>query len=237
MNLIIAQIPAKEAEPWLLVRHYAKRMCPISYAFGAYRNSELVGIVTFGTPASSPLREGVAGKDWAKSVLELNRLCCVSEKNMASILVGRSLRLLPKPALVVSYADTAQGHVGYIYQATNFLYTGLSAKRTDWKIKGREHLHGATIADESRGKENRAQWMRDKYGDDFYLEDRPRKHRYIYLCGSKSQRSAMREALRYKLEPYPKGESCRYNAEGQIETQTVWHYDTSQTTCLAVSAK
>ena len=129
------------------------------------------------------------------------------------------LRLLPKPSVVVSYADTAQGHVGYIYQATNFIYTGLSAKRTDWKIKGREHLHGATVADESRGQEKRAEWMREKYGDDFYLEDRPRKHRYVYLCGNKQQRAAMRSALRYPVEPYPKGESRRYDASGTIETQ------------------
>jgi len=202
--------------------HYAKRKCPISYAFGAYRGGDLVGVVTFGTPASSPLREGVAGKEWAESVLELNRLCCVSEKNMASLLVGAALRMLPKPSLVVSYADTAQGHVGYIYQATNFIYTGLSAKRTDWKIKGREHLHGATVADESRGQANRAEWMREKYGDDFYLEDRPRKHRYIYLCGNRRQRAVMRSALRYPQEQYPKGESRRYDASGEIETQSTF---------------
>jgi hypothetical protein len=219
--LSVVKMPAKEAEPWLLIRHYAKRRCPISYAFGAYRGQELIGVVTYGTPASSPLREGLAGKEWSESVLELNRLCCVNEKNIASRLVGKSLRMLPKPSLVVSYADTAQGHIGYIYQATNFIYTGLSAKRTDWKVKGREHLHGATIADESRGQENRAEWMREKYGDDFYLDDRPRKHRYVYLCGDKKQKLAMRLALRYQQEQYPKGESRQYDATGKIETQSI----------------
>jgi hypothetical protein len=135
--IIVSPIPSKEAEPWILVRHYAKRKCPISYAFGAFRNNELIGIVTFGTPASSTLRKGIAGNEWMESVLELNRLCCLSGKNTASILVGRALRLLPKPSIIVSYADTAQGHIGYVYQATNFIYTGLSAKRTDWKIKGK----------------------------------------------------------------------------------------------------
>jgi hypothetical protein len=219
--LSVVKMPAKEAEPWLLIRHYAKRRCPISYAFGVYRSGELIGVVTYGTPASSPLREGLAGKEWSESVLELNRLCCVNEKNIASRLVGKSLRMLPKPSLVVSYADTAQGHIGYIYQATNFIYTGLSAKRTDWKVKGREHLHGATIADESRGQENRAEWMREKYGDDFYLDDRPRKHRYVYLCGDKKQKLAMRLALRYQQKQYPKGESRQYDATGKIETQSI----------------
>jgi hypothetical protein len=220
--MTIEPIPTKDAEPWLLKRHYARRMCPVSYAFGAYRGGELQGVVTYGTPVSSSLRKGIAGQEWENNVLELNRLCCVSEKNMASRLVGQSLRMLPKPSLVVSYADTEQGHVGYIYQATNFIYTGLSAKRTDWKIKGKEHLHGATVADESRGQENRAQWMRDKYGDDFYLEERPRKHRYVYACGNKKQRAAMLDDLRYAVEPYPKGESRRYDADATIELQTTF---------------
>jgi hypothetical protein len=221
-TLLVASIPAKEAKPFLLMQHYAKRMCPISYAFGAYRGTELVGVVTYGAPASAPLREGLAGKEWSPHVLELNRLCCVSEKNTASRLVGQSLRMLPKPSLVVSYADTAQGHIGYIYQATNFIYTGLSAKRTDWKIKGREHLHGATVADESRGQANRAEWMREKYGDDFYLDDRPRKHRYVFAVGTKKQQAAIRAALKYPVEPYPKGQSQRYEINSPITTQTAF---------------
>ena len=219
-RLSVLPIPSEEATPWLLAKHYAKRLCPISYAFGAYRDTKLIGVVTYGTPASAPLRSGVCGPEWADKVLELNRLCCENSKNVASTLVGRSLRLLPKPSVVVSYADTAQGHVGYIYQATNFLYTGLSAKRTDWKIKGREHLHGATVADESRGQENRAEWMREKYGDDFYLEDRPRKHRYVFPCGNAKQREQIRAALRYAVEQYPKGESKHYDASATIETQS-----------------
>lgn len=217
--LRVNQIAPSEARQWLLLRHYARRSCPVSFAFGAYRDAELIGVVTYGTPVSSPLRSGVCGPDWAPYVLELNRLCCESSRNVASKLVGASLRLLPRPRVVVSYADTAQGHVGYVYQATNFLYTGLSAIRTDWKVRGKESLHGATIADESRGRQNRAEWMRQKYGDDFYLSIRPRKHRYVYVCGNARQRSQIRSSLRYPIEPYPKGDSQRYNADAPLSTQ------------------
>lgn len=165
--------------------HYAKRWPSISYAFGLFREDSLVGVVTYGTPPSAPLRNGVAGKDHASQVLELNRLCLVDNlRNEASMLVGRSLRLLPKDKIVVSFADTAQGHIGVVYKAANFRYFGLSAKRTDWKVRGKEHLHGQTIADEFRGVIKRAQAMRDKYGDDFYLAPRARKHRYIF-CADK----------------------------------------------------
>lgn len=215
----VLPIKPEEAEPWLLKKHYAKRIPPISYAFGVYKGSQLVGVVTYGTPVSSALRSGVCGKQWTNNIIELNRLCCDNEKNVASTLVGRSLQMLPKPTVVVSYADTEQGHVGYVYQATNFVYTGLSAKRTDWKLKGMEHLHGATVVDMSRGQENRAQWMRDKFGDDFYLQDRSRKHRYVYFVGSKSQKKLMQFALMYEIEPYPKGDSRRYDAGGAVATQ------------------
>jgi hypothetical protein len=215
----VLPIKSAEAEPWLLQKHYAKRMCPISFAFGAYKDNQLVGVVTYGTPASSSLRFGVCGELWINNVIELNRLCCENTKNVASILVGRSLRMLPKPSIVVSYADTEQGHVGYVYQATNFIYTGLSAKRTDWKIKGMEHLHGATVADMSKGQENRAEWMRKKFGDNFYLQERSRKHRYVYFVGNRNQKKAMLSDLMYEIEPYPKGDTSRYDAGASVITQ------------------
>lgn len=219
IEMDVTAIPTKEAIPWLMKKHYAKRKCPVSHAFGAWRGSVMVGVVTYGTPVSATLRAGICGVEWSSCVLELNRLCCENTKNVASRLVGRSLRMLPKPCIVVSYADTDQGHIGYVYQATNFIYTGLSAKRTDWKIEGREHLHGATVADESRGMEHRSEWMREKYGDAFYLKDRPRKHRYVYFCGNNKQRAAMMSSLKYSIKPYPKGATARYDSSATIETQ------------------
>ncbi len=221
MTITVLPITYQDALPWLLHKHYARRSAPVTYAFGAYRDGVMLGIVTYGTPVAGTLRTGVCGEAWADKVLELNRLCCEPEKNLASLLVGRSLRLLPKPTVVVSYADTGMGHVGYVYQATNFLYTGLSAKRTDWKLKGREHLHGASIADLSRGQKDRAKYMRETYGDDFYLQERSRKHRYVFFVGDKWQVKTMREALKYEVQPYPKGDTRRYDAGGDVPTQLV----------------
>jgi len=207
-----------EVEPWLLEKHYANRIPSISYAFGLYEDEILVGVCTYGTPSSATLRNGIAGPENAKYVLELNRLCLDTKtKNAGSVLVGRSLQMLPKPSIVVSYADTEQEHIGYVYQACNFIYTGLSAKRTDWKIKGMEHLHGQTIADMSRGCEgSRSDFMREKFGNDFYLQDRPRKHRYIYVTG---KNKTLKSQIRYQTEAYPKGESKRYDAGKSVKTQ------------------
>jgi len=198
-------INKRQCAEYILKIHYAKRWPSVSYAFGLYLDNVLCGVVTYGTPPSAPLKVGIAGEDHKGDILELNRLCLRNNvKNEASILVGRSLKILPTNKIVVSFADIAQGHLGYVYQATNFIYCGLSAKRTDWKVKGKEHLHGQTIADEFRGVKNRATAMREKYGDDFYLAPRSRKHRYIFIVGSKSYKKKIRKALKYKVLGYPK---------------------------------
>ena len=204
----VSPILRSDCAEYILEIHYARRWPSISYAFGLYRSGVLCGIVTYGTPPSAPLRSGIAGPKFAPSVIELNRLCLLDNvKNEASMLVGRSIRMLPKDKIIVSFADIAYGHNGYVYQASNFLYCGLSAKRTDWKIRGKEHLHGQTVADEFRGVESRVLAMRDKYGDDFYLAPRSRKHRYLYVLGSKRFRRAVMENLRYSIEAYPKQRS------------------------------
>lgn len=204
-QITVERISRKQCIPFLIDVHYAGRLPSISFAFGLHVDGRLEGIVTYGTPPSATLRRGVAGDEYIGNVLELNRLCLLSnQKNHASFLVAKSLRMIGDDRIIVSFADTSQGHVGYVYQACNFLYTGLSAKRTDWRVKGLEHLHGQTIADEFRGVPNRANAMREKYGDDFYLSQRPRKHRYIYIIGSKKFKKSAKASLKYKIEPYPK---------------------------------
>ncbi len=213
----VKSIDAFQCKEWILFKHYAKRLPPIEYAFGLFLDSFLCGIVTYGTPMSSNLK-GIS----KFKMLELSRLVANDNngKNTLSFFVSQSLKMLPKPLIIVSYADIKQNHHGYIYQATNWLYTGLSAKRTDWKIKGMEHKHGATIGDMSRGKENRADYMRLKFGDDFYLEERSRKHRYFYFLGSKMDKKIMNKEMPYKIMPYPKGDNKNYDSSYKTITQS-----------------
>lgn len=210
-NYKVIPIERSACDEFILNIHYAHRYPSVSYAFGLFELSDdkevcdLVGVVTYGTPPSSTLRSGIAGKENIDKILELNRLVLSNNKhNEASILISRSLKMLPKGKIIISFADTSQGHLGTVYQATNFTYHGLSAKRTDWAIKGKEHLHGQTIADEFRGVENRAKAIRDKYGDDFYLKPRPRKHRYIYITGGEKYRKKLYPLIKYKKVDFMK---------------------------------
>ena len=183
----IRQIPYSETKHWILNIHYAKRLPSISYAYGLYRHDEMVGMVSYGTPASPSLCKGICGEEHRSDVIELNRLVLRDNlPNEASFLVSRSLKMLPTPKVVVSYADTAQDHAGIVYQATNWLFTGTTKKRTDMAGKDGKH-------------------SRHHLGDRTNRINRSAKHRYVYFIGTKKEKKILRNALRYDINnEYPK---------------------------------
>jgi hypothetical protein len=199
-NWQVKEIPTRIAQTIIVREHYLHRKAPCSKAFGLFDEaSNLLGVVMYGTPSSAPLRSGIAGASEANNVIELTRLWVDDRapKNGESFLIGRSVKQAGKE-IVVSFADTGQNHLGIVYQATNWLYTGLSAKRTDWHVEG-ENKHGQTWADKYTAAE-----MRETFGEKFVLLPRSRKHRYIFLNGSKSRKKELLALLRYSVEPYPK---------------------------------
>jgi len=183
-------------------KHYLHRKGPCSHAFGLFdKQNRMVGVITYGVSASSTLLKGICGPEESKNVYELTRLWIEDStpKNAESFLIGNTIKLLDRE-IVVSFSEIEQGHVGTVYQASNFMYCGLSKKFRDPKVKGLEHRHHTSYA---HGM-NMAQ-IREKYGDEnVYYVDRPRKHRYIYFNARGKRKKYLLDKLRYKIENYPK---------------------------------
>ena len=223
----VDQIKKEQCKEWFMYKHYAKRMTSISYSFGLFKSKELVGVCSFGRPVAHILVKKAFSGHYQHNFLELNRLVINEnlDKNVLSFFVSQSLKLLKKPKVIVSYADTSQNHHGYIYQATNWLYTGLSAKFKDYMVKGYEHLHGASVLDmvgrsDKNGHLDKVKLLKQKFGEkNVYMIDRARKHRYFYLLGNKKQKKEMKERLVYNIKPYPKGNNKRYDASYKPSTQ------------------
>jgi hypothetical protein len=122
--LRVGPIPISTARAIAEAHHYMHRKPMASHAYGIFEDGAPVGIVTFGTPASRHLQMGACPTD-PSAVIELNRLWVDDRmpRNTESWFVSRALRMLP-PRIVVSYADTAHGHMGYVYRALSFDYAG-----------------------------------------------------------------------------------------------------------------
>tara|TARA_R100000482_G_scaffold10624_1_gene3135 strand:- start:38 stop:598 length:561 start_codon:yes stop_codon:yes gene_type:complete len=175
----------KLADPFILEIHYAKRKPSISFAYGLYDKDELIGVCTFGSPASPNLCKGIAGEKNRSKIIELNRLVLkYNRKNEASYLISKSLKLLPKPKIVVSYADAAQNHLGIVYQASNFYFTGTSKPRTH--LAGKNGKHSRHIGDRTKRVFTSS------------------KHRYVYINANKTDKKQLLKELNYPIMEYPK---------------------------------
>lgn len=217
MNYEVREIPKSQTYEWLLNKHYAKRIPSISYAFGLYDGGILIGVCTLGSPPSQALVKGICGGEYTEIVLELNRLCLnEGYNNGASYFISRIFKLIEKPKIIVSYADTSMHHNGYIYQASNFLYTGLSAERTEWYVEGLEYLHSKSLSD-GETKET----LLNKYGDKLKYRQRERKHRYVMIVADKRIKKDILLKLKYPVLPYPKGNNVKYDASYQIRPQGI----------------
>lgn len=197
----IKRIDYKTAMNIVVKNHYLHRRAPCSFAFGLFNKStnELLGVICYGTPSSSPLRQGICGYEEKNNVIELTRLWIADStvRCAESFLIGNTIPLVDKE-IIVSYAEGQQGHKGFVYQATNWIYTGLSAKRTDWTVEG-VNKHCQTLADKYTVVE-----IREKFGDKFSIQPRPRKHRYVYFNCDKRRKKELLKKLRYPVSEYPK---------------------------------
>lgn len=208
-------ITYQTAVDFLLPKHYSGRKPTISYAFGWYIKGKLYAVCTFGKPASNSVCVSLCGKEYSKNVYELNRLCRVDCENPnkypLSKFVAWCLRELSKLNLIIiSYSDTAMSHHGYIYQATNFIYTGATKERTDTKILGK-HPRNLNVVERL-------------HSNDVVVVKRSIKHRYIYFCThSKALKKKWRKLLteRYTILPYPKGNNSSDYVLGDYLKDTV----------------
>lgn len=187
--------------------HYSQRKVGSKCSVGLFENSELVGCCVYSVPASYTLCKGVCGDELKDNVLELSRLVITTQKkNAASFLIGNSLKMLGN-AIVVSYADTSYaGHVGYVYQATNWMYTGRGSAEPAWH----HPITGDIISFTRRHIDKKAEKIGLSWRDLIKVPQLG-KHRYVTFTGTKKFKLHCRSKLKYKILPYPKGDTKRHD--------------------------
>ena len=198
----VRPVERKVAQTMVVKNHYLHRHAPCSKAFGLYDpDGDLRGVVMYGMPASPFPRRGLAGSENQHLVGELTRLWIEdgTPKNSESFLIGNTLRESGYE-LLLSFAEPDRGHRGVVYQATNWLYTGLSSKHVQWVIDGKLEGHSRHAFDEWGGVEG----AKKALGDRMTRGERPRKHRYVFVNARGRRRKELIRSLRYPVVPYPK---------------------------------
>ena len=201
----VREIDYKKAMDVCVAKHYLHRKCPCSQAFGLFDESDVLsGVAIFGKPSSYTLCNGIAGTDESRNVIEFNRLWVDDSMpaNTESWFLSRAIKKC-KYELIVSFADSAAGHIGYIYQATNWLYCGVSNGQKYYRLKDNSNNKG--LEQYRRRERLTKKYILESYGAEFIEEYySSSKHRYVYLNAKGARKRQLLDKLRYRPMEYPK---------------------------------
>jgi hypothetical protein len=232
-------IDSDSATALVIEHHYKHSRCPISWSWGIKNEKrEVLGVLTIGKMQSWTVRASLVGEDAATSkldpkarsndVYELNRLWLHDSlpRNSESQFLGWCLRQLKKEypkIILVSYADGGKEHVGYVYQATNWIYTSQSMPFNDICVEG--YTDYRSVPQEVRGgfvfscpEDERFPTAYNELGQPETLP--------CPECKKDSRRLNIRSwsILEYVIDP--KGNRCKvYRQQRSIKHRYVWFAD------------
>lgn len=167
---------------------------------GVWEEGVFVGCVIFSYGATPQIGSPYGLSQY--QICELTRVALNAHTAPTSQVLNRAIRMLRKQSpglrLIVSFADTEQGHIGTLYQASNWVYAGTTKQgRVGFVIHGKK-THTRTIGSMKGGVQSLA-WVRSNLDPAAVVwEGRP-KHRYLYPLDDEMRRQI--EPLR---KPYPK---------------------------------
>lgn len=127
-----------------------RRACrpPPLITIGVWENSKFIGVVIFSRGANKNLGSAYSLK--CTEVCELSRIALNKHTAPVSRIIKIALKLLrkrsPKLRLIVSFADSNQGHDGAIYRASNWLFAGRTPSSFKYRTKAGKELHQRQVS-------------------------------------------------------------------------------------------
>ena len=127
--------------------HYSKCI-PVGklVKIGVWENNNFIGVVLFSRGANNKLASPY-GLDQTECC-ELTRIALTNHKTSVSRILSIAIKFLKKNSpglkLIISFADTEQNHHGGIYQASNWIYAGMTKAADEYLVHGKR-MHGRSM--------------------------------------------------------------------------------------------
>ena len=213
----VVEVPATVARSACERFHYSREMpSGVAHNFGVFEHLSLtgkrqlryVGSLSFGFP-SARISYLPSLKLGPRQLMDLRRIALSEHSRPVSQMMRSAVRLLrrkePSLELLVSYADPKWGHTGYVYQASNWSYMGLSASGGPQAalVLG-EEVHLRTL--HHRYGTASVAWIRENVDPGAKAIPRVRKHLYMFAISRRARAAVASRSL-----PYPKeGDPSRW---------------------------
>jgi len=220
-KLSVRPISKSVAKDIVVNNHYSGIWTKVSYALGLYvqddshqffeSTDKLIGVATYGDPIGRHSGQSISPLLERTEVLELTRLFVFDGYgcNIESWFVGQTFKWLRENAshikALISYSDPKVGHLGTIYQSTNWIYQGNKIRYNDsWSFRWEEDgdWHHSRTSYVKFGT-NDPKKIQELTTTPFWIKKEPRKHRYVYVL-DKSIKKRILRSLKHPSLPYPK---------------------------------
>lgn len=186
--------------------HYSRRMPKSKLAkFGVWEDDRFIGAVIFGVGATPEISKpyGLASTQVCELVrVALNRHTTPVSRILA-VATKQLRRDMPGIRVIVSFADTSQGHHGGIYQAGGWVFTG-SNEYHAYRVNG-QLVHPRVLGLRYGVGGQSITWLRANVDPLAERVANGIKHKYVYPLDD-----AMWKQIAPLAKPYPK----RSRAEG-----------------------
>ena len=212
----IELIDKKIAKKLIIDNHYSHKWSSCRYALGLILDDVILGVAVYGYPVGRRVVKSISPLLENDNVLELTRLWVHDSegKNTESYFIGQTFKWLrenaPNISTLISYADPSYGHVGYIYQATNWLYQGnntMLVKAYKHRVLG-EWYHPRSC--NAKFGTIKVKTLTD-IDPNYKREEILKKHRYVYILNKKLKNQIM-NTLKHPVIQYPKSDyNCEWN--------------------------
>ena len=224
-NYTIREISKEQALEMIMLYHYSNTLSKLNkYFLGFYLESELVGVVTlgWGTRPRHTIQKLFPNMTTAE-YLEIGRMCMTedmprnSESQMLSQCVKWLKRNHPEIKILFTWADGMLGKVGYVYQASNFIYTGKVGGEMYIQDGVKIHVRKMKAILTPKGTKDKRLTLRptlDQMRDLNINHYKGSQYRYIYfLCDKKEKKRLQDECLVNLTLPRPKDNDLEWRVK------------------------
>ena len=228
INYFLRKIDKNIAKKMIIKNHYTHKWTMCQFALGVFKkgmdnqfiegitDDELIGCIVYGTPVGGNVMrgDGISPLLNHGEVLELTRLWIQDGHgaNIESWTISQSFDWIrknyTKVKVLISYADPDAGHLGKIYQATNWKYQFIenTSDTADFYVSFRpppnyDWIHSRTISSKYGGRNKEI--MSTKLPKPYWMKTLRRKFRYLYFLVNKKEKKKLETSLTHPISPYP----------------------------------
>lgn len=212
MNLQIKAVTFETAKFCCEKYHYSKSMpSGKTIKYGVWEDNKFKGVVIFSRGSNNNLL-----KPYGLDVIEgceLTRVALTKHESRVTRIISICISILKrensKLRLLVSFADSRQGHLGKIYQAGNWVYTGMVETTPDFFLNGR-WMHQRSVSSNFGSLSHIPKSTPKRWGG--------YRLRYLYPLDKEMKKQILKLSKSYPAVLPHKGEGATHQLSGAFDS-------------------